>query len=155
MSRAPVEANGWAGFDRATTRLCAGRVQSVQIAPAPATAAPTPNAHGIPNPSATSPSAIGPSPNPRSMTALAVPEATPRCVGDAVAKIAEKNAGVLNATPIARTAAPMMSPTGDRRVAATIRPTLIVTRAAVPRTREGTLSGTRANAMRQTTTTAP
>ena len=88
------------------------------------------------------------------MTALAVPDATPRCVGDAVAKIAEKNAGVLKATPTARTAAPMMSPAGDRSCRDY--------QADADRDEgcgaedEGRHpSGTRAKAMRQTTTTPP
>src|SRR3954447_23183559 len=78
---------------------------SVHRAPAAAIAAPTPMAHGMPNWPATRPKPMGPRPSPMSIAALAVPDAAPRSDGSAVAKIAEKKAGVLNATPIAATAA--------------------------------------------------
>ena len=80
----------------------------------------------MPNGPATSPSRIGPRPSPRSMAALAVPDAAPRCEGAAVAKIAEKKAGVLNATPTAATAAPSSRPAGDGHDAARTSPTAIV-----------------------------
>ena len=54
---------------------------SVQTLPASATEAATPKAQGIPAAWATNPSRIGPPPSPRSMKALAVPEAAPRSEG--------------------------------------------------------------------------
>src|SRR3954468_1111532 len=84
----------------------------VQSGPAAAMAAPTPMAHGMPNWLATRPKRIGPRPSPMSIAALAVPDAAPRCDGSAVAKIAAKKAGVLNATPTAATAAPRIRPGG-------------------------------------------
>src|SRR3954468_12363604 len=127
----------------------------VQSGPAAAMAAPTPMAHGMLNWPATRPKAIGPRPSPMSMAALAVPDAAPRCDGSAVAKIAEKKAGVLNATPTAATAAPRIRPGGEGHAAARGRPAAIAPRAAAPRASGGRRSGTRANAIRHPRTTLP
>ncbi len=53
---------------------------------------------------------MGPRAIPRSKNTLAVPDAAPRSPGFAVAKIAEKNAGVLIVTPSAKIAAPRTIP---------------------------------------------
>src|SRR3954464_10213837 len=90
----------------------------VHSAPAAAIAAPTPMAPGMPNWPATRPRMMGPRPTPSSIGALAVPDAAPRWDGWAVAKIAEKKAGVLNATPTAATAAPSIRPGGEGHAAA-------------------------------------
>ena len=66
--------------------------------PRPAAAAKAP---GIPCRSATSPAPTGPPARPRSSAMLAVADAAPRSSGPAVAKIAEKKAGVLPTTPVA------------------------------------------------------
>jgi hypothetical protein len=54
---------------------------------------------------ATTPTSIGPSPKPRSMNTLAVPDAAPRSAGGTAWKIAANTAGVMNATPTASTTA--------------------------------------------------
>ena len=53
---------------------------------------------------------MGPRAIPRSKNTLKVPDAAPRSPGFAVAKIAEKNAGVLSVTPSAKIAAPKTIP---------------------------------------------
>ena len=105
----------------------------------------------MPYGAATKPSRIGPIPSPRSIAALAVPDATPRSFGAALAKIAEKNAGVLKLTPTARTAMPTNAPDGSGQSAASTRPAPIVARAAAPSGKDGRRSGTRANAIRHAT----
>src|SRR4051794_3510702 len=116
--------------------------------------APAPNAHGIPNESATRPSAIGPKPRPMSMDALAVPDAAPRSLGLALAKIAEKNAGVLNVTPPATPTTPASSPAGVGQTAMIARPAAVTSNPAAPSGSEGRRSGTLAHSSRQATTTA-
>ena len=134
MSRAPVEANGLRRGRRhvgrrrrrcapgATGRGSCAESRSIHAAPANATAPRPRTPTGCRTARATRPSAIGPRPSPRSMAALAVPDAAPRCDGVAVAKIAEKNAGVLKATPTAMTATPTISPAGAGQSATRPRP---------------------------------
>src|SRR5664279_431436 len=129
--------------------------ERVQMLPMAATAAPTPNAQGIPADCATNPSMIGPPPIPRSRNALAVPEAAPRSDGFVVVKIAVKKAGVLNATPTPSITAAASIPTGVAHTAVMIRPAAMIPRADSPSGSAGTRSGTLAKRTRQITTTMP
>ena len=76
-------------------------------------------------------------------------------MGPAVAKTAAKNAGVLNVTPTASNAVPVISPAPVSQAAVTVRPAAMTASAAAPSGRDGSRSGALANAMRPTTTMLP
>jgi hypothetical protein len=69
--------------------------------------------------------------------------------------MAEKNAGVLNVTPIAMHTVPAINPVLVDQAAAVASPTKISTSAAEPSGSEGSRSGSRASVIRPTTTVTP
>ena len=89
------------------------------------------------------------------MKALAVPAAAPRSDGLAVAKIAAKNAGVVNVTPTAITTAPVISPVGVCQAVISTSPTAVSTSDEAASGSDGNRSGSWAKTSRHATTTQP